>query len=74
MFLWADCLRLWRVRRKGRDMVDLLSTTAFTALIAGVTLALRTYDSLPAILAGLFAGAFSYVVMRRFLRVDLRQA
>ena len=74
MFLWADCLRLWRVRRKMRDMVDLLSTSAFTALIVGVTLALRTYDSLPAVLAGFAAAALSYAVMRRFLRVDLRQA
>ena len=74
VFLWADCLRLWRVRRKGRDMVDLLSTSAFTALIVGVTLALRTYDSLPAVLAGLAAAALSYAVMRRFLRIDLRQA
>ena len=74
VFLWADCLRLWRVRRKGRDMVDLLSTSAFTALMAGVTLALRTYDSLPAALVGFVAAAVSYAVMRRFLRVDLRQA
>lgn len=74
MFLWGDCLRLWRVRRKGRDVVDLLSTSAFTALMVGVTLALRTYDSLPAVLAGLIAAALSYTVMRRFLRVDLSRA
>ena len=74
VFLWADCLRLWRLRRKMRDMVDLLSTSAFTALIAGITLALRTYDSLPAVLVGFVAAAVSYVVMRRFLRVDLKQA
>jgi hypothetical protein len=74
VFLWADCLRLWTVRRKTRDMVDLLSTTAFTALIVGITLALRTFDSLPASVVGFVAAAVSYAVMRRFLRIDLRQA
>jgi len=66
-YLWADCLRLWRVRRKTRDMVDLVSTSAFTALIAGIAWAQQTYDSLPVVAVGVVAAALSGFGLRRLL-------
>jgi hypothetical protein len=68
-YVWVDCLRLWRVRRSMRDVVDLASTTVFTAVILGTALMLRTWDSLPAAIAGLGAGAVSYAGLQRALRV-----
>jgi hypothetical protein len=68
-YLCVDCLRLWSIRGKARDMVDLLSTATFTAMIAGIALSLNTYDSLPVGLLGVAAGAVSYETARRFLRV-----
>jgi ABC-type transporter Mla maintaining outer membrane lipid asymmetry permease subunit MlaE len=49
-------------------MVDLLSTTAFTALIAGIAVAQHTYDSLPAVAIGLVAASISGFGLRRALR------
>ena len=69
-FLWADCLRLWRIRRKRRDVVDLVTTSVFTATIAGVALTLHTWDSMPAAATGLAAAALSYLSLRRFLRTQ----
>ena len=66
-YLWADCLRLWRLRRKMRDLVDLVVTTAFTALIAGIAWAMRTYDSLPVLAVGVMAAALSGFALRRLL-------
>ena len=68
-FVWVDCLRLWQVRRTLRDAVDLASTTAFTAMIAATALTLRTWDSLPAAVAGFAAAAVSYLGLRRVLRL-----
>ena len=80
LYLWADCLRLWRVRRKMRDLVDLAATTAFTALMVGVTWAMRTYDSVPLVAVGVVAAALSaYGLHRvlapasRLLREDVRE-
>jgi hypothetical protein len=73
-YVWTDCLRLWRVRRSTRDAVDLVSTTAFTALIAGAALTLHTYDSLPAAVAGAAAAAVSYAGLRRVLRLGSAKA
>jgi len=79
-YLWVDCLRLWRVRRKTRDLVDLAATTTFTALIAGIAWAMQTYDSLPVMAVGLVAAALSaYGLHRllapvaRLLREDVRE-
>jgi len=72
-YLWADCLRQWRVRRKLRDMVDLVSTTAFTALIAGIAMAEQTYDSLPSVTVGLTAASLSGFGLRRALRLNAAQ-
>ena len=79
-YLWADCLRLWRVRRKMRDVIDLTATTVFTALVAGIAWAEQTYDSLPAVGAGIVAAALSGFAMRRvlapaarLLREDVRE-
>ena len=66
-YLWADCLRLWRVRRKIRDLVDLVATTAFTALIAGSAWAMHIYDSLPVIAAGVAVAALSAFGLHRVL-------
>ena len=66
-YLWADCLRLWSVRRKMRDMVDLVATSAFTALMVGVAWAMRTYDSLPVVAVGVVAAALSAYGLHRLL-------
>jgi hypothetical protein len=66
-YLWADCLRLWRVRRKMRDLVDLGAVTTFTALIAGSAWAMRIYDSLPVIAVGVAAAALSAYALHRLL-------
>jgi hypothetical protein len=68
-YVWVDCLRLWALRRSTRDMVDLISTTVFAALIFGTALMLRTWDSLPSAIAGLGTAAVSYAGLRRALRV-----
>jgi len=68
-YIWVDCLRLWRIRRKTRDMVDLASTAAFTVLIFAIALAMHTWDSLPAAATGLAAAVLSYVGLRRVLRI-----
>ena len=70
-YVWVDCLRLWRVRRTMRDAVDLASTTAFALLIAAIALALRTYDSWPAAVAGAAAAVGSYAALRRVLRLPI---
>jgi len=72
-YTWADCLRLWRIRRKTRDMVDLVSTAAFTVLIFAIALAMHTWDSMPAVATGLAAAALSYVGLRRVLRMPEAQ-
>ena len=69
-YLWADCLRLWRIRRKMRDVVDLVTTSVFTAMIAGVALTLHTWDSMPSAATGAAAAALSYLSLRRFLRTQ----
>jgi hypothetical protein len=66
-YLWADCLRLWRVRRKMRDLVDLVAATTFTALIAGSAWAMRVYDSLPVMTIGVAAAALSAFALHRLL-------
>jgi len=80
LYLWADCVLLWRVRRKMRDLVDLGATTAFTALMMGVAWAMRTYDSLPVVVVGVVAAGLSaYGLHRvlapasRLLREDVRE-
>ena len=79
-YLWADCLSLWRVRRKARDLVDLAATSAFTAMIAGIAWAMDTYDSLPVIAVGVVAAALSafglhrlLAPVARLLREDVRE-
>ena len=71
-YIWADCARLWRVRRKIWDVVDLGATTVFTALILGSALAMGTYDSLPAVTVGGAAAVLSYAGVRRVLRTHQR--
>jgi hypothetical protein len=68
-YVWVDCLRLWRVRRKARDGVDLAATTLFTGMIGSIALVLRTYDSLPAASVGVACAAVSYAGLRRALRL-----
>ena len=79
-YLWVDCLRLWRVRRKMRDLVDLAATTVFTAMILGSALAMQIYDSLPVIAVGVVAAALSAFGLHRvlapashLLREDVRE-
>jgi len=79
-YLWADCVRLWRVRRKMRDFVDLAATTTFTALIAGIAWAMHTYDSLPVAAVGVVVAALSAFGLHRvlapasrLLREDVRE-
>ena len=67
VYLWVDCLRLWHVRRKMRDLVDLGATTAFTALMMGIAWAMRTFDSLPVVVVGLVAAALSAFALHRLL-------
>lgn len=69
-YVWVDCVRLWRVRRKMRDVVDVAATTVFTAMILGIALVLHTWDSLPVAAAGVAAAALSYVCLRRLLRLS----
>jgi len=66
-YLCVDCLRLWRVRRKARDLVDLAATTTFTALIAGIAWAMHTYDSLPVVAVGVVAATISAFGLHRVL-------
>ena len=68
-YIWLDCLRLWRVRRKMRDGVDFAATTLFTAIIGSLALILRTYDSVPAASVGVACAAVSYAGLRRALRL-----
>jgi hypothetical protein len=67
-YLWVDCVRLWRLRRKTWDVIDLTSTTLFTSLILGSALAMHVYDSIPAAAVGAMAAALSGFGLRRALR------
>lgn len=69
-YIWVDCLRLWRVRRKMRDAVDLAATTLFTVMIAGVALTLDTWDSIPELAVGGAAAALAGFGLRRALRLS----
>jgi hypothetical protein len=73
VYVWVDCLWLWRVRRSMRDAVDLASTTAFTAIIGSVAVIVRTYDSVTALAAGVALGTLSFLCVRRALRLDVRR-
>jgi hypothetical protein len=68
-YLWLDCLRLWHVRRRAWDAIDLASTSVFTALILGSALAMHVYDSIPVAALGAMAAALSGFGLRRILRV-----
>jgi len=66
----VDCVRLWHLRRKAWDAIDLASTTVFTALILAIAVVLHTYDSPAAFAGGGAAAAVSYWALRRMLRLS----
>jgi hypothetical protein len=61
-YLLVASWTLWRVRRKGRDLVDLCSTGVFVAGTVGLTLALETYGSVLQLAAGVVVAGAGYAV------------
>lgn len=59
--LVASCL-LWRVRRKTRDLVDVLSAAVFVAWVGGTAWALDAYGSIIQLVTGVIAAAAGYAV------------
>ena len=68
-FLWIDCVRMWRIRRKGREAADLAATTVFTALILGSALAMHAYGSFAEVTVGLATASLSGFGLREALRL-----
>ena len=68
-FLWIDCVRMWRSKRKAREAVDLVATTTFTAMILAIALVLHTWDSIPSVAVGCTAAAAGGFGLREALRL-----
>jgi hypothetical protein len=61
-YLLGASWTLWRVRRKPRDIVDVLSTATFVAWVGGTALALDAYGSIAQQVTGVMAAAAGYGV------------
>src|SRR5262245_2505129 len=68
-FLWFDCVRIWRLKRRAREAVDLAATTVFTVMILGSALAMNAWDSIPAVIVGLALAMAAGFGLRGALRV-----